>query len=513
MGGANLKLILNQVPAAARKGRGRPVEVAEPRLTPAAFYRALFDNPQIALFVIDVLADERFRFADANAGGEMFATIPWQEIPGHTPDECLVPDVAGSIDRNLRQCVASGKPHGYERIVDMPEGRRAWVTSMTPVADRGGRVRHVVGLTRMIPIEMHGVGAAEQNAALLESLRQAAPGLFYLFDLRERRYRFVAGQLSLPLGYKPHDLQEMDDPIARLHHPEDRAKLEAHFAKLTQLGDREIASFECRLRHREGHYLQFANRHMVFSRNPDNSVSLIFGIASDITDQQRMQEEVHGLSERLVTVALDERRRIARDLHDGTGQHIIAAEMALARIQTSSAREVRDSRESRALKQSLGEVMTSLREAESDIRILSYLMHPPDVLNWGLGTTISTYAGGFGRRAGLEVALRIDEGSDRLPQRVAVALLRACQEALTNVYRHARARKVSVELGLEGEVATLVICDDGIGVKNPERVLNSGAGVGLAGMRERMTKLGGTLELRSKDGTTIVATVPFERPP
>ena len=286
MGGANLKLILNQVPATARKGRARPVEETESRLTPAAFYRAMFDNPQIAMFVIDVLVDGRFRFADANAGGEMFATIPWQEIPGHAPDECLVPEVAGSIETNLRQCVASGKPHGYERIVDMPEGRRAWVTSMTPVADRGGRVRHVIGLTRMIPIEMHGVGAAEQNAALLESLRQAAPGLFYLFDLRERRYRFVAGQLSLPLGYKPHDLQEMADPIARLHHPEDRAKLEVHFAKLAQLGDREIASFECRLRHRDGHYLQFANRHMVFSRNPDNSVSLIFGIASDITDQQ-----------------------------------------------------------------------------------------------------------------------------------------------------------------------------------------------------------------------------------
>lgn len=113
---------------------------------------------------------------------------------------------------------------------------------------------------------------------------------------------------------------------------------------------------------------------------------------------------------------------------------------------------------------------------------------------------------------GLEVALRVDEGSDRLPQRVAVALLRACQEALTNVYRHARARKVSVELGIEGEVATLVVCDDGIGMKNPERVLNSGAGVGLAGMRERMTKLGGWLEIRSDGGTTLVATLPVARP-
>ena len=306
MGEAKPSLILHQGSVVAPKASARPVAQAQPRLTPAAFYRALFDNPQIALFVIDVLADGGFRFADANAGGEMFATIPWQEIPGHAPDECLVPDVAGSIETNLRRCVASGKPHGYERIVDMPEGRRAWATSMTPVADRDGRTRHVIGLTRMIPIEMHGAGAAEQNAALIESLRQAAPGLFYLFDLRTRRYRFVAGQLSLPLGYKPHELQEMEDPIVQLHHPEDRTKLEAHFAKLAQLGDREVDSFECRLRHRDGHYRHFANRHMVFSRNPDRTVSLIFGIASDVTDQQRMQEEVHGLSERLVTVALDE---------------------------------------------------------------------------------------------------------------------------------------------------------------------------------------------------------------
>lgn len=473
---------------------------------PEALWRALMENPDIAVAVIEV-GEGVPRVMQANPACGQFTIIPWDEINGHTLEECTIPEVAVYLGRMLPLCVQADRPSSYERAVDLAQGRKAWATNLIPVAGEGGRITHVIAMGRPIPFEMHGVGNAERNAALIESLQLAAPGLVYLFNVKTRRNRFIGGQLRMPLGYKPYEIEEMDDPIGTLFHPEDRPRLLAHFAEAAAMPDGEIATIGYRLRHREGHYRSFSSRHMVFSRDTDGSALFIFGIASDVTDEHRMQAQIQDLIEKQVTLRTDERRQIARALHDSTGQHIVAAELALARIQVNYAEAAvgLDAQMSRTL----SEVRASLQEAEREIRVLTYLLHPPTKLDRGLAATMRSFLSGFSRRAGIAVDARIDGDVDTVPERFAAQMLRVCQEALTNVHRHAQASEVAVTLERAEGTLRLTVADNGVGLGTSGEAPPEVLGLGLSGMRERMERLGGSLALHGGKGTTVVAVVPL----
>jgi two-component system NarL family sensor kinase len=117
-------------------------------------------------------------------------------------------------------------------------------------------------------------------------------------------------------------------------------------------------------------------------------------------------------------------------------------------------------------------------------------------------------AHGFGSRAAIDVEVQIDPAADALPAPVAVALFRVCQEALTNVHRHARPSKVNVVLQMRESAVSLAVADNGCGFDETEYSLADGTGLGLSGMRSRMKALGGTLEIFRDGGTRVVATAP-----
>lgn len=489
---------------------GRSSNAADPSSAdPAQIWHALANNEDVAFIVLRVLPEGNFLIEHANAAFQMFATIPWRQLPGKLMSECLVPEVVSYVQVNLRHCVSTGQARSYERAVELAGRRRAWTTNLLPVRNADGAVSHIVGFGRPIPFDMYQAGSDERNAALVASLGMASPGLIYLFDLERRRHRLVGGQLSRPLGYKAHEIEEMTNPMGRLLHPDDRDRMDAHHRVMAKLADGEIKSVDFRLRHRDGQYRHFAGRHMVFSRHADGSVALIFGMADDVTDRDRMLMQVDGLSEQLLSLQVEERRRIAQDLHDSTGQHIVAAELALARIQMEAAAGGYGLPQAKALRRGLRDVMASLKEAEREIRVLTYLLHPPAIRDWGFDAALRTFATGFARRAGIELDIHLDEGADDLPEDVLVTLLRFSQEALTNVHRHAKASTVTLRLDLTDSAAVLTIADDGRGFRQTQMALEEPTGVGLAGMRDRLERLGGALELRNDGGATVVATVPF----
>jgi signal transduction histidine kinase len=150
----------------------------------------------------------------------------------------------------------------------------------------------------------------------------------------------------------------------------------------------------------------------------------------------------------------------------------------------------------------------SLAEAQREIRVLSYLLHPPHLRSRGLAEALDDFASGFAMRAGLKMKVAIAPEASAIADDVAVHLFRVCQEALTNVYRHANARKAEVTLKVADSIR-LTVKDDGIGfdASAADRVLS----VGLPGMRDRMARLGGAVEIRGDpNGTTLVATLPLE---
>jgi signal transduction histidine kinase len=210
------------------------------------------------------------------------------------------------------------------------------------------------------------------------------------------------------------------------------------------------------------------------------------------------------LSSRLMRVQDEERRRIARELHDSLGQYLAAAKINL---EVLSAQKINGNGH-------LHEAQHLIDRAISDIRTLSHLLHPPLLDEAGFGSAAKWFVEGFGKRSGIVTRLRMPAKLDRLPSEIETTLFRILQEALTNVHRHSGSRDVEVRLTVYRSVVTLAIDDNGKGIPPDvlERFGKSGVnlGVGVAGMRERVKELNGRLELESdKSGTRLRAVIPI----
>jgi len=223
--------------------------------------------------------------------------------------------------------------------------------------------------------------------------------------------------------------------------------------------------------------------------------------------------ELQILSQRLLKVQDEERRKLARDLHDSTGQTLAALKINVSFLEASSQP---DSSE-RAI---VAQVRALADQAIREIRTMSYLLHPPLLDEVGLACAAEWYVEGFAKRSGIDVSADFPTGV-RLPRNIELALFRVLQECLTNVHRHSGATAVTVVFQQKPEVVILKIQDSGRGISAERLALlrQTGAesGVGLAGMRERMNELTGRLEIESSaGGTTVQATVPLypaARPP
>ena len=215
------------------------------------------------------------------------------------------------------------------------------------------------------------------------------------------------------------------------------------------------------------------------------------------------------LSARLLKLQDEERRRIARDLHDTTGQKIAVLSMSLdrlAKLVDTGKVDVKDAlTESRDVVGKIGE----------EIRTLSYLLHPPLLDECGLASAVLWYAEGFKKRSGIHLSVSIDEELVRLTTDAETALFRVLQESLTNVHRYSGSPSAEIRIFQSPSKVHLEIVDHGKGVKGgTERSTFAGAptlGVGIPGMRERIRQLGGQLEVEfSNEGTRVYATLPRE---
>jgi signal transduction histidine kinase len=210
------------------------------------------------------------------------------------------------------------------------------------------------------------------------------------------------------------------------------------------------------------------------------------------------------LSAQLLKVQDEERRRIARELHDSLGQYLAAIKINLGLLAFGHGDQTAN----------LNEVQQLLDRAIAETRTLSHLLHPPSLDLAGFASAASWYVEGFAKRSGIRASLKLPENLTRLPVSVETALFRIMQEALTNAHRHSQSQVVEISLAVDDALATLTVVDFGKGI--PKEVLDglnhsgTNVGVGLAGIRERAKELGGTFEVESgPTGTTLKASVPL----
>ena len=222
------------------------------------------------------------------------------------------------------------------------------------------------------------------------------------------------------------------------------------------------------------------------------------------TEILQQSEQLRKLSNRLLKIHDDERRHIARELHDSAGQLIAALGMNLAGI-TQHAR--RDPSFAKALE----DAQDLVQQLNREIRTTSYLLHPPLLDESGLSQAIQWYVQGLMERSGLEIGLNIPDDFGRLPADLELAMFRILQECLTNIHRHSGSKTATIRLSRSPKTVALEIQDNGKGIP-AERLGGIHAhrsGVGITGMRERVRHLNGAMDIHSNGtGTRVSITLP-----
>ena len=220
-------------------------------------------------------------------------------------------------------------------------------------------------------------------------------------------------------------------------------------------------------------------------------------------------QQLRELSARILQAQDDERRRLARELHDGVGQLLAAASMEVANLSDGKASLLLEDANSVAGLQSL------IAQVNRDIRTMSYLLYPPLLDEVGLRSALAEYVHGFGQRSHIQVSLDIPADMSRLDRALELCLFRIVQECLTNVHRHSESKTAAIRISRNDGTLALEVRDEGKGISPAKlaEMQSKGSGVGIRGMRERIRLFSGQLTLKSdSSGTLVSVVVPLAHP-
>jgi PAS domain S-box-containing protein len=338
--------------------------------------------------------------------------------------------------------------------------------------------------------------------------------------LRERETRLRLATSSAKLGIYEQDIKNdrtvwanermyeifgrsvQDGPLSReafyrdYLHPDDVRTLEAARTKAIETGgDLHIS---CRIRMKTGgeRWVQIDG---AYERSDSGEPLLLVGVAADITERKVLEQRAAELSERLVNVQEEERRRISQELHDSTTQHLVAAGLNIATLRPKSGLTPDDISR-------WDQTEACLEEAQKEIRTFSYLIHPPALEAHKLVAGMQQFMSGFSDRTGIEVEMRLDSKLDQLPFQMQRTFLRITQEALANVHHHAAASRVRVDGRIMADKVHLIVTDDGRGLETRN---DAAVGRGIRGMQDRTSQWRGQLRIRSgSKGTRVHAMWP-----
>jgi PAS domain S-box-containing protein len=234
-------------------------------------------------------------------------------------------------------------------------------------------------------------------------------------------------------------------------------------------------------------------------RSPDGALAGFAKVTQDLTLRRKTEEQLQALNgelrNKVSELDEEERRRIARELHDDLGQKLVAAKLTMPKVPGTE------------------EPLQIIDDAIATVRNLSYLLHPPLLDETGLQAALYWFIEGLGKRSGIKISMNITPRTfPRLAKDIEGTIFRVVQECLTNVYRHAKSQSARVEIEKQSECIVVRVRDHGVGV--PHSVTGHSfsprVGVGVNGMRERLRQLGGELMVsRAEPGTLVEGKIPL----
>jgi PAS domain S-box-containing protein len=377
-----------------------------------------------------------------------------------------------------------------------------WHTVISPMYGANGNVERLLAISRDMTeheLSLRAIEQSEKHRRLSErefsTLVENSPDVICRFD-RDLRYIYVSPTLEAVTGRPKADYL---GKTAREASGPDFDWESYETACRTAMDTRTLVH----------HSFTYHDRHystrIIPEPSPDGSVESIMTITEEVTDRIRSEQELIKLTVRLFDIQDQERRRIARELHDGTAQNLFAISINLQKMNQLDF----SSHEAALL---TAECRSLCEQSLKEIRTLSYLLHPPLLDQTGLVSALQWYVEGFSKRSGIFVDV-FAEPIGRLHSDVEIALFRVVQEALANVHRHSTSETASIRLERHNGEIVLQIKDQGKGLAlaedSPDMNGSVSPGVGIPGMKQRLRQLGGTLEITSNDaGTTVSAVVP-----
>src|SRR5580704_17160788 len=391
-----------------------------------------------------------------------------------------------------RTALAAEKPFEKEARLRRADGQYRWfLIRAVPLRDEQGNPVKWYGVTVDIEDRKR---AENQSQTLLDAIPQqiwSGPSDGTL-DYCNERWRSYMGL----------ELEELrGDGWQSMLHPDDRKRVLRAWHESVTKG----TPYEQEERHRgvDGKYRWFLARGLPF-RDAEGHIVRWYGTNTDVEDRKRAEEELRQHSGQLLRLQDEERRRIARELHDSTGQDLVALATTLSQLRAFIPSSSRKSRKLASQCQAL--VDLCIRE----VRTLSYLLHPPMLDEAGLEDAIRHYAVGFTERTGIGVELNISPRVARMKPDVELALFRVVQESLTNIQRHSGSPQAKIRIECDLGKIRLEISDKGSGISGSGKMF-SGLGVGIPSMHERVTLIGGQLDIESSSsGTTVRVTIPAD---
>jgi PAS domain S-box-containing protein len=397
----------------------------------------------------------------------------------------LEPDTTGVVEYSLQ---VSGQSRYYEtRTVHFGDDR-------------------LLSIVREVTSRKRVESDLKESQRFAQRIAETTPNVLFVYDLVERRNVYANDRTIDIIGYTPKEVEDMGQNfIPQLMHPDDFARLPALAREYATRGDGEVFEHVFRLRHKNGQWRWVHRTATIFSRMPDGSPKQILGAVTDITRFKQTERELQELSARLLSTQDEERRRIARELHDTTGQNLTAMGLHLEAIERSGGLDS----DTRRL---VAECRGLCRLSQNEVRTLSYLLHPPELDMLGLVRALRWYLEGFEKRTGIDARLEIREDIGRLSPALETDLFRIIQEALTNILRHSGSKTAVIRLQKTEAALVLQVEDTGRGLPHMTGEAEQGpaAGVGISGMRERLRQHRGSLEITSsRNGTILTGVVPL----
>jgi PAS domain S-box-containing protein len=483
-----------------------------------------FLDRQVAAQALELQASDRFRqLADSlrdvlaltstDFSEVLYVNRAYEEVWGRTTEslyaapaswlEGVHPDDREQVKDAMQRLLRAEPLDSLEHRVVRPDGSISWVASRGyPVRDARGHPYRLAGIVQDITQRKR----AEEEHRKLGLIVENSPDFICIADPNQKVI-FVnrSGQRMLGLdGEEEVRRTSILDYFAE----QDCGKVKNEvIPSLLETGDWEG---EMRYRHfKTGVLIPFWLK--IFPiRDPKTGAPAFYACVSrNITERKWAEEELQRLSGSLLRLQDEERRSIARDLHDSTGQDLIALATTLGQLHASIPSS------SRKVRKLVSGCQAVADQCIREVRTVSYLLHPPMLDETGLEDAIRHYVDGFAKRSGIQVELEVSPRFGRISQNAELTLFRVVQESLTNIQRHSGSRKALIRLARNSEKITLEVRDKGRGIPGSPRTqtgaLPPGVGVGIPSMHERAKQIGGRLDIESRSsGTTVRVTIPAD---